>query len=100
MPGYLTTQAPIFIEGAADLIIRSLLDRQQFADADGQAEALGVSSAAWPLFGMLWPSAVQLAGWMARYKSLPMGITPPRLCLCPPLAWPAPAALKWWEPAC
>ncbi len=66
MPGYLTTQASIFIEGAADLIIRSLLDRQQFADADGQAEALGVSSAAWPLFGMLWPSALQLAGWMAR----------------------------------
>ncbi|TBO31148.1 SAM-dependent methyltransferase [Aquabacterium lacunae] len=66
MPGYLTTQAPITIEGAADLIIRSLLDRQQFADTDGQAEAVGVSSATWPLFGMLWPSALQLAAWMAR----------------------------------
>lgn len=65
MPGYLTTQASVAIDGAADLIIRSLLDRQQFADPDGRAEAVGVSSAAWPLFGMLWPSALHLAAHMA-----------------------------------
>ncbi|WP_291518355.1 SAM-dependent methyltransferase [Acidovorax sp.] len=65
MPGYLTKQEDIAIPGAADLIIRSLLDRQQFSDPLGTAEALGISSAAWPLFGLLWPSGSQLAQRMA-----------------------------------
>jgi predicted nicotinamide N-methyase len=65
MPGYLTKQEDIAIPGAADLIIRSLLDRQQFSDPLGIAEALGISSAAWPLFGLLWPSGMQLAKRMA-----------------------------------
>ncbi len=61
MPGYLTQQERIPIAGVDDLIIRSLLDRQQFADPDGAAERLGISSAAWPLFGLLWPSGALLA---------------------------------------
>ncbi|MBV7429878.1 SAM-dependent methyltransferase [Acidovorax sp. sif1233] len=65
MPGYLTKQEDIAITGAADLIIRSLLDKQQFSDPEGAAEALGISSAAWPLFGLLWPSGAQLAHRMA-----------------------------------
>lgn len=65
MPGYLTKQEDIAIKGAADLIIRSLLDKQQFCDPQGAAEALGISSAAWPLFGLLWPSGAQLAARMA-----------------------------------
>lgn len=65
MSGYLTKQEDIAIPGAADLIIRSLLDRQQFSDPLGTAEALGISSAAWPLFGLLWPSGSQLAQRMA-----------------------------------
>ena len=65
MPGYLTKQEDIAIAGVADLIIRSLLDKQQFSDPDGAAEALGISSAAWPLFGLLWPSGAQLAQRMA-----------------------------------
>ena len=65
MPGYLTKQEDIAITGAADLIIQSLLDKQQFADPLGAAEALGISSAAWPLFGLLWPSGAQLAQRMA-----------------------------------
>ena len=65
MPGYLTKQEDISIVGAADLTIRSLLDKQQFSDPQGAAEALGISSAAWPLFGMLWPSGAQLATRMA-----------------------------------
>ena len=66
-PGYyaLTKHEDIAITGAADLIIRSLLDRQQFSDPLGAAEALGISSAAWPLFGLLWPSGAQLAQRMA-----------------------------------
>ncbi|MCV2371135.1 class I SAM-dependent methyltransferase [Roseateles oligotrophus] len=66
MPGFLFKQECISIEGAATLQIRSLLDKQQFADPLGEAEALGISSAAWPLFGMLWPSGLHLAEAMAK----------------------------------
>ena len=65
MPGYRTKQERIAITGVADLVIRSLLDRQQFADAEGVAERLGISSAGWPLFGLLWPSGAQLAARLA-----------------------------------
>ena len=65
MPGYLTRDAHVPILGADPLLIRSLLDNQQFADPLGAALALGISSAAWPLFGVLWPSSRQLAARMA-----------------------------------
>ncbi len=65
MPGYRTKQESIAIVGAQDLVIRSLLDRQQFSDPLGHAERLGISSAIWPLFGLLWPSGAQLAARMA-----------------------------------
>ena len=61
MPGYLVKQERIAIAGVEDLVIRSLLDRQQFSDPDGDAERLGISSALWPLFGLLWPSGMHLA---------------------------------------
>lgn len=48
--------------GGLDYRIRSLLDRQQYADPDGAAERAGISSASWPLFGLVWPSARILAG--------------------------------------
>ena len=38
-----------------DLQLRSLLDRQQFYDPLGEAEREGISSSAWPIFGLLWP---------------------------------------------
>ena len=65
MSGYHTKQESIAIAGVDDLLIRSLLDRQQFSDPSGAAERLGISSAAWPIFGLLWPSGVQLAARMA-----------------------------------
>ncbi|HSW03421.1 class I SAM-dependent methyltransferase [Aquabacterium sp.] len=65
MPGYHTKHEDIAVAGVADLRIRSLLDRQQFADPSGFAAALGISSAAWPLFGLLWPSGQRLAALMA-----------------------------------
>jgi predicted nicotinamide N-methyase len=65
MPGYLTKQEQIPVEGVADLTIRSLLDRQQFADPLGDAERLGISSASWPLFGLLWPAGAWLAARLA-----------------------------------
>lgn len=71
MPGYLTKLERIGIAGAADLHIRSLLDRQQFADPAGFAAALGISSASWPLFGLPWPSGLQLAQRMAVCALVP-----------------------------
>lgn len=71
MPGYQTKQECIVIPGAHNLHIQSLLDRQQYADPLGEAEALGISSATWPLFGMLWPSSMQLATWMAERPLVP-----------------------------
>jgi predicted nicotinamide N-methyase len=65
MPGYRTRQDRVAIAGVDDLVIRSLLDRQQFFDPLGEAERLGISSAAWPLFGLLWPSGAQLAARIA-----------------------------------
>ncbi len=65
MSAFRTTQASIAIAGVADLRIRSLLDRQQFDDPRGQAERLGISSAAWPLFGLPWPSGLHLAARLA-----------------------------------
>ncbi|RZL35592.1 MAG: SAM-dependent methyltransferase, partial [Rubrivivax sp.] len=65
MPGYAIKVQTLAIGGAADLKIRSLLDRDQFADAAGAANALGISSAQWPLFGQVWPSGLHLAATMA-----------------------------------
>lgn len=53
--------------GTSNFEIRSLLDRQQYADPDGAALAAGISSASWPLFGMVWPSARMLANAMQTY---------------------------------
>ncbi|HWH84962.1 MAG TPA: SAM-dependent methyltransferase [Burkholderiaceae bacterium] len=65
-PGYRTKQDLVAIRGIDALLICSLLDRQQHADPLGEAEALGISSAAWPLFGQLWASSLQLAALMGE----------------------------------
>jgi predicted nicotinamide N-methyase len=65
MPGYLTLQQSVPIEGVRDLLIRSLLDNQQFADPQGLADRAGISSSQWPLFGQLWPSGAMLAAQLA-----------------------------------
>ena len=66
MPGYLTKQQSIDVDGVQPLQIRSLLDRQQYADPLGLAARQGISSAAWPLFGLLWPSGRHLAARLGR----------------------------------
>jgi predicted nicotinamide N-methyase len=53
--------------GGQDYRIRSLLDRQQYFDPDGDAERAGISSASWPLFGLVWPSSRILAGAMQSF---------------------------------
>lgn len=66
MPGYQTKHERISVAGVDDLIIRSLRDKQQFFDPHGDARRLGISSAMWPLFGLLWPSGAKLAARLAR----------------------------------
>lgn len=56
------------MNGGADLEIRSLLDRRQYADPLGLAEAAGISPASWPLFGLVWPSAQKLADLMQVWE--------------------------------
>ena len=63
--GYATKQECIAIPGVADLQIRSLLDHQQFFDPLGLALGVGISSATWPIFGLLWPSGARLAQRLA-----------------------------------
>lgn len=63
MPGY-QVKLETHLLGSSHFEIRSLLDRQQYADPDGAAQAAGISSASWPLFGMVWPSARMLANAM------------------------------------
>lgn len=67
MHRYQVKHERVAIAGVDDLHIRSLLDRSQFSDPSGSAEDLGISSATWPIFGLLWPSARHLAARMAAH---------------------------------
>lgn len=66
MPGYAVKFGQVDVAGGRPLEIRSLLDRQQYADPLGEAAAAGISPACWPLFGQIWPSAQKLADLMER----------------------------------
>ena len=50
-----------------DIHPRTLRDRQEFEDVDGVAEALGINSATWPLFGVVWHSSRVLAELMLDF---------------------------------
>ena len=47
--------------GLVDYQICSLFDRQQFDKDDEEAATLGISSATWSLFGVVWPASQVLA---------------------------------------
>ena len=51
-----------------DIHVKTLWNNQQFHDPDGIASKLGISSATWPLFGIVWASAEVLAHLMFDYK--------------------------------
>ncbi|MDM8546799.1 methyltransferase domain-containing protein [Candidatus Venteria ishoeyi] len=51
-----------------DIHIRTLRDKQQFEDVDDVALKLGISSATWPLFGIIWDSSQVLAHLMFDYE--------------------------------
>lgn len=54
--------------GDVDIHLRTLRDRQQFDDPDHIAENLGISSANWPIFGIVWPSGEILAQFMSDFQ--------------------------------
>lgn len=60
MPNYHVKNETITVNNI-DFDIRSLKDRQQFCDDRQQAALLGISSATWSLFGVVWPSSRILA---------------------------------------
>ncbi|MCW9025369.1 MAG: protein N-lysine methyltransferase family protein [Gammaproteobacteria bacterium] len=60
MQNYLLKYEAITVNNI-DYQIRSLKDRQQFYDHEQRAEAAGISSATWSLFGVVWPSSRVLA---------------------------------------
>jgi len=66
-PPYLVKHETVSGSGE-DLQLRSLLDRQQFHDPLGEAEREGISSSAWPIFGLLWPSGRVLAHAMLSFE--------------------------------
>lgn len=51
-----------------DIHVRTLRDNQQYSDPDGIASKLGISSATWPLFGIIWKSSQVLAHLMFDYE--------------------------------
>lgn len=44
-----------------DIHLRTLRNKQEFDDENGVAEKLGISSALWSMFGVVWPSSLVLA---------------------------------------
>ncbi len=55
--------------GKIDIHLCTLRDKQEFYDPAGVAEALGISSATWPLFGVIWPSSLVLAHYISDYQT-------------------------------
>lgn len=53
--------------GKIDIHLRSLRDNQEFADDNNEAADLGISSASWPLFGILWAAGQVLAHQMLDF---------------------------------
>lgn len=50
--------------GDTDIHVKTLRDKQQFSDDENVAARLGISSANWSIFGVIWPSGDALANVM------------------------------------
>lgn len=55
--------------GNIDIHLCTLRDKQQFSDPEGIAQNLGISSALWPLFGVIWPSSLVLAHYISTLQT-------------------------------
>jgi len=55
--------------GTTDIHLCTLRDNQQFDDPEGLAAELGISSASWPLFGVIWPAGLVLAHYISSHPT-------------------------------
>ena len=55
--------------GKIDIHLCTLRNKQEFHDPEGVADKLGISSAAWPIFGIVWPSSLVLAHHIFNYDT-------------------------------
>lgn len=55
--------------GDRDIHVCTLRDRRQYHDPEGAADDLGISSASWPIFGVVWPSGLALARFIDGYDT-------------------------------
>ena len=55
--------------GKIDIHLCTLRNRQEFYDPEGIAKQLGISSASWPIFGVIWPSSLVLAHYISSYDT-------------------------------
>ena len=55
--------------GKIDIHLCTLRNRQEFHDPLGVSESLGISSAQWPIFGVVWPSSKVLAHYISDYDT-------------------------------
>jgi predicted nicotinamide N-methyase len=53
--------------GKTDIHLCTLRDKQEFYDPEDIAKNLGISSATWSLFGVVWPSSLVLAHFIEQY---------------------------------
>lgn len=53
--------------GEHDIQLKLLRDLEQFSDPENSAKHLGISRAAWPLFGMVWASSEAMANYLLDY---------------------------------
>lgn len=68
-------QAPLRVRyqtiefGNVDIHVCTLRDNQQFLDPKDIALNLGICSASWPIFGVIWPSSMVLAHYMTGHPT-------------------------------
>lgn len=55
--------------GKIDIHVCTLRNRQEYYDPKGIAEKLGIGSASWPIFGIIWPSSLVLAHHLSDYET-------------------------------
>lgn len=70
---YSTTMQTVSVCGT-DYHIQCLKDLNQFSDPEQLAEKHGISSAMWPVFGVIWPAGLILADMMDSYAVTGMRI--------------------------
>ncbi|QSP95182.1 methyltransferase domain-containing protein [Marinobacter salinisoli] len=55
--------------GKTDIHLCTLRNTNEFHDPHGRANALGICSASWPIFGVIWPSSLILAHFISEYDT-------------------------------